>query len=829
MHGCRVLAEGRYTMTNATNNTATQTPSSYQQAVYDFITNGTGHGIVLARAGSGKCLGRGTPVLRFDGSIVPVESVRTGDVLMGPDSLPRTVQSVSTGTGPLFRITPTKGDSWVCNDVHVMTLSGTNRENGRVRDVPLNELIDESVFADKRIDRDWKLFRAAVEFPAQTVSIDPYLVGLWLGDGTRGEAQITNCEPIIRQYCQDIAATYGHECVLREDTANNTWNIRFRIGERGMAGPHTPSILRRFFKACEVDGYKVLPKEYMINDRATRLAVLAGMLDTDGYVSTGSYEWVSVSHTLAEQMLFLARSLGFTAYVSDKIVDGIIYKRVLLSGDLHIIPNLVPRRKSSVRKQTKRVTHTGFTAMPIGIGEFFGFTLDGDGRFLLGDFTVTHNTTTIVNACKLCPLTARVLFVAFNKSIAEELQRRVPGNTTASTLHSFGFRACKAAGFARVDKDKERNIAIAILPRDTTLALVASLCKLVSMCKAWLVDDEAGINDLAEAYECTGNGTIATPEWARYAQHVLAQSKVIRSVSFDDMVWLPIALNLRIAAHDVVFVDETQDLNRAQMELVVRAAGERGRVVAVGDDRQAIYAFRGADSASIERLTERLSATVMPLSITYRCPRAVVAEAQRYVPDITAADSAAEGTVNQGVTEAKMLADAKPGDAILSRTNAPLVRTCLALLRAGKRAAVRGREIGQGLATLVRKSKCVTIVEFAAWLATYEQREVARLQAAGKDSKAEEVTDKVATLNALSDGCATTQELCSRIESLFRDDDDDNRVLLSSTHKAKGLEWCTVWMLSDTYRAARSKEEANLAYVAVTRARATLNYVVGVK
>jgi DNA helicase-2/ATP-dependent DNA helicase PcrA len=461
----------------------------------------------------------------------------------------------------------------------------------------------------------------------------------------------------------------------------------------------------------------------------------------------------------------------------------------------------------------------------------FEFVQRGTGHGVVLARAGSGKTTTIVEACKRAPLAARVLFVAFNKSIADELSARVPGNTTASTLHSFGFRAIKAAWGARtkVDKDREKKLAQGILPRDAGHQTVNALCKLVSMAKAWLVDDAQGLTELAESYQCTAGGDISAEQWARYAQHILRESRKRGDVSFDDMVWLPVVERMNVDAYDMVFVDETQDLNRAQVELVVAAAGRAGRIVAVGDDRQAIYAFRGADSASIERLTERLKATVMPLSITYRCPVAVVELARQFVSDLTPANDAAPGNVVPGVGCERMMGAIGAGDFVLSRTNAPLARLCLEALRDLKPAFSRGRDIGQGLAAMVRKSGVRTATEFAAWLDNHTRAEAARLVAANKSDKIDELNDRAETLHVLSEGCTTTAEIIARIAELFDDANPAGRVMFSSTHRAKGLEADRVWMLENTYKPKRGREEENLYYVAVTRARKELNLVVGVK
>src|SRR5665213_1029949 len=106
--------------------------SDYQKAVFEDVANGIGNTIIEAKAGSSKCLGKGTEVLMFDGSIKKVEDVVIGELLMGPDSKPRTVLNIGSGGGNLVRIDPVKGDSWICNDDHVLTLIGTNKQKGQI-------------------------------------------------------------------------------------------------------------------------------------------------------------------------------------------------------------------------------------------------------------------------------------------------------------------------------------------------------------------------------------------------------------------------------------------------------------------------------------------------------------------------------------------------------------------------------------------------------------------------------------------------------------------------------------------------------------------------
>ena len=418
---------------------------------------------VVGPGGSGKCLGKGTPVLMYDGSVVPVEEIVEGDVLMGPDSKPRTVWSTTTGHGPLYRIVPIKGDPWVCNDVHVLTLAGTSDYLGEIRDVPLNEYLQESTNAQEQ----WMLYRCGVEFPQneeRDMQVEPYFLGLWLGDGTTTATHITNRDPEVLDYLEkwaerhDVLISVTHDrrnsvplvqfacrtqharhrplavaeipeeglslrqrevaTLLQEGRTNREIAASLRIDMRSaenhvhqvyakLLGSDTDRSAANFWlrsfllERCRTDQGKHIPFEYLTASREDRLALLAGLIDTDGYVYKGCCEISTKWPHLASQILFLARSLGFAAYSSIKTVrlDGNRtrdYQRITISGDLDEVPVLIERKKAVKREQIKRVNVTAFRAEAIGDGEYYGFTLDGDGRFLLGDFTVTHNTYTLL-------------------------------------------------------------------------------------------------------------------------------------------------------------------------------------------------------------------------------------------------------------------------------------------------------------------------------------------------------------------------------------------------------------------------------------------------
>ena len=232
-----------------------------------------------------------------------------------------------------------------------------------------------------------------------------------------------------------------------------------------------------------------------------------------------------------------------------------------------------------------------------------------------------------------------------------------------------------------------------------------------------------------------------------------------------------------------------------------------------------------------------LNAKVLPLSVSYRCSKAVIREAQKMVPHIQAHEGAQEGSV-QECREADMMAGVGPGDFILSRTNAPLMGVCLALLRDGTAAAIQGRDVGAKLVTQIRKAKTDDVGAMLEHLSAWTEREAVRLAARKLDAQVEVIRDVEECIRAIAAGETSCREVIAKIERMFSDGDPSKRVVLSTTHRAKGAERHNVWLLRDTYLRSRggkngaprippSIEEHNLYYVAVTRAKRNLYLVRG--
>lgn len=436
-------------------------------------------------------------------------------------------------------------------------------------------------------------------------------------------------------------------------------------------------------------------------------------------------------------------------------------------------------------------------------------------------------STTIEHCVDLVPARYRVLVCAFNKSIADALLARMPGDVDVMTLHSLGSRIVRSAmGSRELEKYYVADKAKEIIGRDWAVREARTACaKLVSLAKGTLTPaDPEELDALADEYG------IEIPRKASREEIVRAAASILRwcreqagPIDFDDMIWLPEARDLAAPTWNYVFVDETQDLNAAQLALVRRVAGSAGRIVAVGDRRQAIYGFRGADREAIPRMIRELRARTLPLSITYRCPRSVVREANELVPELAAAPNAPEGIVRE-VSEERLRADAAPGDMVLSRTNAPLVSLCYRWLASGRRAMIQGRDIGEGLIVWINNAGAASVPQLMRTIAEWRAKEIARLTEAERDTQS--VIDKADCLEALCEGCASTDAVIDKCERLFGEAKSPaGAILLSSTHRAKGLEADRVWLLRGTYLRWPGDEEENLLYVAITRSKRELIYV----
>lgn len=315
-------------------------------------------------------------------------------------------------------------------------------------------------------------------------------------------------------------------------------------------------------------------------------------------------------------------------------------------------------------------------------------------------------TTTLVGVARRLPPGAKACFLAFNRSTAAELRARLPPGVEATTIHALGraalVRSHPAVANGPPSTDKYRRLALALLearaPEFASEPVADFLAKLSDFARIELIEptEVTGVAALVARYglespvprsALDGMFALLTPLLAAGGS-----AAAHGDVDFTDMVYLPATAPHPLDRYDFVCVDEAQDLSRMSLELVMRLVNEGARALFVGDPRQAIYAFAGADRRSLERVAQRTAATVLPLSVSYRCPVRHVMLARRFAPEMEPAPGAALGSVRFGV-EANLARGARPGDLVLCRVNAPLLRCAFALVEAGLPARVLGEEV----------------------------------------------------------------------------------------------------------------------------------------
>lgn len=481
----------------------------------------------------------------------------------------------------------------------------------------------------------------------------------------------------------------------------------------------------------------------------------------------------------------------------------------------------------------------------------FDFIVNGTGNGVVNAVAGSGKTTTLVYAAKL--LRASGTFVAFNKHIADELKRRLPASMSATTIHSVGMQCLTAyLGRARVDSNKYRklcdeavNMVIPFSARaqaETLRGAAAILRKLCDFSRMTLTspDDPAAMRAMCEHFGIEIEDASLEERFFNATLEVLIKgAEVARQrleIDFTDMLYLPYLWNLTPPQVKHVFVDEAQDLNRAQLALVLKLCASDGRMLFVGDPRQSIYGFAGADSDSFWNIYEATNAVLLPLSVCYRCPSSHVALARDIVPEIEAAPNAQEGTIAEIKADA-VEQEVKEGDLILCRLTAPLIAQCMSLIAAEKPARVRGRDISKQLADIVRTIETQPGFQwdgFGFFLQQYEDAQAAKIgQRENCESALESLHDRCDAVRMIFEryDAPSAAALIAKIESLFSD--DKTPITLSTVHRAKGLENGRVFILKPDklplvwpkQQEWEARQESNLRYVALTRAQDALIFI----
>jgi DNA helicase-2/ATP-dependent DNA helicase PcrA len=452
-------------------------------------------------------------------------------------------------------------------------------------------------------------------------------------------------------------------------------------------------------------------------------------------------------------------------------------------------------------------------------------------------------TTTITEAATRLPEELDIASIAFNNHIVKELKTKMPPHVKVSTMHSFGWQCLRLHYGNRifVDKDKTYKVVNKLMmrwkiPSTQQKGYAFRLNKVVDLMRMNLLD-VASKDSIYDIIELGAHHDLAMNETeAEHAIAVLARmNKDTESFDFTDMIYHTVLnTKIRIPKFDVVFVDEAQDLNRAQQTLMFRMIKKKGRFVCVGDPAQAIYGFAGADSDSFNLLANQDNTVTLPLSVCYRCGQRIVRWAQRIVPGLLPNPDGHEGRVRKGSIQ-----EVVQGDWILCRNTKPLVSLCLALIRQHRKATIKGRDYGNELIHLLRKcntkNMVVASVKLEAELRKLE-RKLTKWGVLNPSASPSYVNllEKVEILREIVfEEVDTIDAGIKLIQSIFSD--DIASIVLSTIHKSKGFENDRVFVLHPDLLPSKYavqdwqlQQEQNLEYVMITRAKNELIYLTDV-
>ena len=484
----------------------------------------------------------------------------------------------------------------------------------------------------------------------------------------------------------------------------------------------------------------------------------------------------------------------------------------------------------------------------------FRAAVEGQGNVVVEACAGSGKTSTAIELFKRWQeagnQTKRACFLCFNRAIAEELARRVPAGIEAKTLHGMSFGAIRRAmpKCSKVDEHKLDDHARAVVEKQYGLQntsnrqIIQDLCRAYGLLKGTmtvLTDVTAISNTLAEYSIELDAVNEALPLFAELDRVMRAD---LSRLTYDEMLSFIVDHSIAMPKYDLVVTDESQDFNLLQIAIIEKMVKSDGRLFSIGDSKQSLYMFRGADSNAMNRIRQQFKVPAenqLPLSITYRCPRAVVAAAQEFVPEIEAAPSAPEGVVERRADNVKAfnrtLDELEPGMMVVCHANAPLVTCALRLISERRRAKIKGRDIGKSIGKLakdlLKKASNQSVASLARVVREYQHKQVEKLRAAHKDRQADTIEDKCETLLAVIDGAHSLNDVEARLEMLFSDTDDSSAVMFSSIHRSKGLEAETVvWLgpeITDWIEGKAKTEQAriqckNVRYVAITRAKSRL-------
>ena len=484
----------------------------------------------------------------------------------------------------------------------------------------------------------------------------------------------------------------------------------------------------------------------------------------------------------------------------------------------------------------------------------FDFVKKGTGNGVIRARAGAAKTTTIITAMKLVPKSKKCLFIAFNKSIVEELTKKLESypNCSVRTLHSLGYAMLRRNFGNDIEIDeykynvylKKHLAELTTIEEGTVLTpkqveeYTSSIIDLINFARFNNAQSIKEIKMLALNYdipvsfdEC--DVALKCLEWGKENHKV---------IDYTDMVWLPCELSLKPFGlqYDWVFFDEAQDASLISIQLFMKCFKRGTRFIAVGDDCQAINFFAGSSPEAFEFLCNYQNTTVFNLPITYRCAKSITKFANNFVADMVSRENAPEGEVLYDVPTSRI----KEGDMVLSRSRTPLLKLYTRLLRRGVNCYIKGQDIGTNLIKLIEDIDTnelnPSLTKDGVFVRLYERLFKERdkliikrgldLTDATLSTPIMNLYDSINSLSVLAEHCKTKRELINKINNIFKEESDG--VCLSTIHKAKGLEAENVYILCNSSMPSKLAhhewekiQEKNLMYVAYTRPKIRLGFI----
>ena len=485
--------------------------------------------------------------------------------------------------------------------------------------------------------------------------------------------------------------------------------------------------------------------------------------------------------------------------------------------------------------------------------KFFDFIQHGVGNAVIEAKAGAGKTKTAISSIKLIPKDQKCLFIAFNKSIADELNERLKSrsNCIARTTHSLGFLMLRRnlGPDIEVDEYKYRKYVKNNIGKITTASefirtrqqveeYIDNITTLINFSRFNLAQSEKEINEVAQKYSIP----VSLDECAITQKCLEWGKEHTETIDYTDMIWLPVELSLAPIGltYDWVYIDESQDLSICSTQLFLKCIKRGGRFVSIGDPDQSVNLFAGSSEDAFNFMKEYPNTTLFELPISYRCAKNIVTFANQLVPNMFARDEAPEGIIVRNCH----VRDIKEGDMVLCRSKAPLVKLYVKLLRKNINCYIKGQDIGTNLIKELEKIPQEDLntdltadgVFVRLWDKFFTERNKL-MQTRGLDyddatlsSYMMEKYDVINTLLILAEKYKTKTDLIKHIQEIFQE--DSKGVCLSTIHKAKGLEAENVYILCHSTMPSKlavhdweKLQEQNLMYVAYTRAKNLLGFV----